>query len=178
MIWLYSDPHFNHARIVELCGRPFKDVYEMNNTLIANYNAVVKPDDEVYFLGDAAWKDVIQAKRTMNSLVPSKRYLLKGNHDHKNVKDPMFAACFEWIKDYHELTYNGQLYVMSHYPFHSWRNSGRGSICLHGHCHNKIDNEGWYRMDVGVDNPICGFAPISIERVEAIMKAKKAEARW
>ena len=178
MIWVTSDQHWNHSRIIELCGRPYSNINEMNETLIANYNATVQGNDEVYFLGDVAWKDNKAAVNILRRLNQSKRYLLIGNHDHKNLKDPEFVAYFDWIKDYHELTYNGRLYVMSHYPFHSWRNSGRGSVCLHGHCHSKIDNKDWYRMDCGVDNPVCGFAPISIERIESIMKAKKAEARW
>jgi calcineurin-like phosphoesterase family protein len=179
MIWITGDQHWGHARIIELCNRPFRDVAEMNEMLIANYNAVVGPDDEVYFLGDVAWKDVIAATNILrHRLNQSKRYLLIGNHDHKNIRDPMFASCFEWIKDYHELTYNKQLYVMSHYPFHSWRNSNRASFCCHGHTHSKIDNSQHYRMDCGVDNPLCGFAPISIEAIEALMKAKQVEAKW
>lgn len=31
-----SDSHWNHSRIIELCKRPFKDVEEMNNSLIEN----------------------------------------------------------------------------------------------------------------------------------------------
>ena len=178
MIYFFGDPHFGHANIINLCHRPFKDVEEMNRTLITNYNAVIQPDDEVIFTGDVAWKDVQRANSTMWQLNPSKKYLLIGNHDHKNINDPTFKRHFEWIKDYHELTYNGKLYVMSHYPFHSWRSSGRGSIMVHGHTHNNIDNTEYYRIDVGVDNPICSFAPISIERIESIMKNKKVEAKW
>ena len=178
MIWMYSDPHFNHANIITLCERPYVDVEEMNNILIQNYNALIHPNDEVYFLGDVAWKDTKKAINILRRLVPSKRYLLIGNHDHHNIKEPEFTAYFEWVKDYHELNFNSRLYVMCHYPFHSWRNSGRGSICCHGHTHSKIDNTDRFRIDCGVDNPQCNFAPISIEAVEAIMKAKKATPQW
>ena len=179
-IWLTSDQHWHHSNIITLAKRPFKDVDEMNYNLIKNYNAAVKENDEVYFLGDVAWKDIKKAINTLAQLNQSKRYLILGNHDHKNIKDPNFAKFFNWIKDYHELTYNGKLHIMSHYPFYSWRASGRSSIMIHGHCHSNIDeiNKGYYRIDVGVDNPICGFAPISIDKIDAIMKAKKVEPHW
>jgi len=178
MIWVLSDPHFCHANIITLTKRPFKDIEEMNYSLINNYNAVVKQDDEVYFLGDVGWKDTKKVINILRQLNPSKRYLLKGNHDHKNIKDEAFAKFFDWIKDYHELSYNSRLYVMSHYPFHSWRNSGRGSIMCHGHTHGNINNNKYLRIDCGVDNPVCSFAPMSIDKIESIMKNKKVDPHW
>ena len=53
--WLFSDPHFDHANIIRYCERPFKDVEEMNETLLRNYRELVGPDDGVYFLGDMAF---------------------------------------------------------------------------------------------------------------------------
>jgi calcineurin-like phosphoesterase family protein len=149
----------------------------MNTTIINNYNAVIKEDDEVYFLGDVAWKDIKSAINVLRRLNVSKRYLLIGNHDHKNIKNSDFVRYFDWIKDYYELTYNSRLYVLSHYPFYSWRNSGRGSIMCAGHTHNRIDNSNYYRIDCGVDNPQCNFAPISIDKIEAIMKNKNIEPK-
>lgn len=174
MIYMIGDCHFCHARILELCNRPFTNVNEMNEALIKNYNDVIKPDDEVYFFGDVAWKDVNKAIYILTvRLNPSKKYLLIGNHDHKNLKDGRFLACFEWAKDYYELTYNSRLYVLSHYPLASWRSSGHGSIMVHGHCHNRLNSEKYLRFDCGVDNPICSFAPINIEKLESLMKIKQ-----
>ena len=168
--------HFGHENVIRLCKRPFSNIEEMNTTLINNYNAVVREDDEVYFFGDVAYRcSANWITNIMRRLNKSRRYLLVGNHDFKNLKDPSFAMCFDWVKDYHELNYNKKLYVMSHYPFASWRSSSHGSVMLHGHCHGNMDNTKYLRMDVGVDNPICGFGPISMEKVESIMNNKKAE---
>lgn len=52
MKYYISDLHFDHTNVIKFDNRPFKDVEEMNNTLINNWNSVVKKSDIVYVLGD------------------------------------------------------------------------------------------------------------------------------
>ena len=51
-IWFTSDTHFGSERILELSKRPFKNVSEMDGTMIENWNNCVAPNDIVYHLGD------------------------------------------------------------------------------------------------------------------------------
>ena len=51
-VFFTSDTHFCHANVVEYSERPFRDVDEMNETLIHNWNEVVPKDGIVFHLGD------------------------------------------------------------------------------------------------------------------------------
>ena len=39
-----------------MCDRPFADLDEMHETVILNWNSVVRKKDEVYILGDFLYK--------------------------------------------------------------------------------------------------------------------------
>lgn len=36
-VWFISDTHFGHENIIRFCGRPFRDVEEMNAELIRRW---------------------------------------------------------------------------------------------------------------------------------------------
>ena len=48
MIYYTADQHFGHSNVILFCDRPFKNVIEMDETLINNWNNVVSDDDIVY----------------------------------------------------------------------------------------------------------------------------------
>ena len=47
-IFLIGDMHFMHRNIIKYCNRPFKDVEDMTEKLIKNWNSVVGKNDIVY----------------------------------------------------------------------------------------------------------------------------------
>lgn len=55
MIFVISDTHYNHGRIIKHCSRPFESREEMNDYIVEKHNSVVGPDDIVWHLGDVAW---------------------------------------------------------------------------------------------------------------------------
>jgi calcineurin-like phosphoesterase family protein len=74
-----SDTHFNHENtITKFEFRPFKDVDDMNNSLIRNWNERVKKHDTVYFLGDWCWKG---NWKTWRDQLNGEIVFIKGNHD-------------------------------------------------------------------------------------------------
>src|SRR3990172_2849797 len=102
LIFFTSDTHFYHQNIIKYCKRPFKYADEMNEVMIKNWNNTITDDDEVYHLGDFALCSPTGAENIVRRL-KGKKYLIRGNHDHKNVLK-VLAKYFIWIKDVHMLT--------------------------------------------------------------------------
>ena len=53
-VFFTSDTHFGDHRVLNLYPRPFGSVAEMDGAMVANWNAVVRDEDEVWHLGDFA----------------------------------------------------------------------------------------------------------------------------
>ena len=164
MIYLTSDLHLGHSNIIKHCKRPFNSVQEMNDKLINNINNMVRPNDELYILGDLYFGE----KQTTNTFEYAKKikckhiHLIKGNHD-MSIKDMNKLneeyKVFETIKTYAEIKYNNSKFILCHYPFmdNAWNRAMHGSFDLHGHIHSNNSyneeqkNSGILRYDVGVD---------------------------
>ena len=85
MIYFISDTHFYHSNIIKYCNRTFKDVNEMNETIISNWRFFITKDDIVYHLGDFCLSSDDDIKNIFNRLNGNK-ILIRGNHDRKSVK--------------------------------------------------------------------------------------------
>lgn len=176
MIYFTADPHIFHHNIIRMENRPFHSVEEMNETLIQNWNARVSPSDEIYVLGDLTLKGPSLANELLEQL-RGRKYLIRGNHDgyvdRKSFKHDLFC----WVRDYYELLWQKQYFILSHYPLLSWNGMHRGSFHLHGHQHNPPEYNlanraaGVRRLDVGVD--AFGMAPVSIEEILAFWGGDK-----
>lgn len=144
-IWFTSDTHFGHANIIWHSGRPFKDVGEMDEQLIQNWNEVVGDRDTVIHLGDFAWRDAEVYLKRLNGSV----CLVMGNHDRAARK---IRTSFEWFKEVHTLRVGEQKIALSHYAHRTWNGMHRGVWHLYGHSHNSLpENIASLSFDVGVD---------------------------
>jgi len=154
-----SDTHYGHKNIIKYCSRPFANVTEMDEALIANHNAKIRPDDEVWHLGDFSF-DRKPAKYFHR--LNGKKFLIKGNHDGKEVLNLPWDGLF----DYKELKIEGQLIVLIHYGMRVWNQSHRGSWHLYGHSHGTLPAHG-LSFDAGVDPN--NYVPLSFDEVKAKM---------
>ncbi|WP_196894652.1 metallophosphoesterase [Aureivirga marina] len=177
-IFFTSDHHFGHKNIIKFCERPFANVEEMNETLIARWNEKIKPEDEVYHLGDFGMTKDNELIAAILDRLNGTKYLIVGNHEGSALNN---RKKFKWVKDYHELKVkdsdckNGvQRIILFHYAMRVWRSDSRGTWHLYGHSHGNLpDLEDRLSFDVGVD---ChDFYPLSYEEVKEIMKTKNWE---
>lgn len=144
-----SNTHFGHANIIRLCNRPFKDVEEMNEKLVENWNRVVPEDGTVFHLGDFAFG----GSALWNSIIPrlnGQIYLIIGNHDRKNLRQGYMGKFADAV---------WQLFGHVH--------SGPTSSGLD--C-DRLVHLFPYQYDVGVDNN--SYTPISWEEKDS------APNRW
>ena len=171
-----SDTHFNHANIIKFCNRPFKDVEQMNESMIANWNRVVGMDDTVFHLGDFCLGGAAEWTKVLDRL-NGKIYLILGNHDLKNLRQG-FIGRFEHVAMQMHITVGKQRIYLCHYPFLCFEGGYREVWQLFGHVHTRENNTGLdaerlqylypTQYDVGVDNN--DFTPVSFEQVNKIIK--------
>lgn len=170
MIYFTADLHFYHDNIIKHANRPFRDYKEMNDVLVRNWNHLVKSQDEVYILGDVTMKGPAFATEMLSAL-KGRKYLIRGNHDAFVDNREFDLSVFEWVKDYYELAYQKQKFILFHYPIAEWNGYFRDAIQLHGHQHNHADynfnnlEKGIRRFDVGVDSNY--MKPVSVEEIIA-----------
>lgn len=101
-VWFTSDHHFGHEKIIELAGRPFGSVDEMNRTMIEHHNDVVGDSDTVWILGDVAMGQIKDTLPMVGQLRGHK-YLIAGNHDRCFAGVQTDPALRErWVKAYCE----------------------------------------------------------------------------
>ncbi|EYR81826.1 metallophosphoesterase [Shinella sp. DD12] len=157
-IWFISDTHFGHNNILGYCRPQFANLEEMEQTIIARWNAAVKPQDLVYHLGDFAWKTA-DAKRVRPLLNGSIR-LVVGNHD--DIPSLAAAGLFQRIylwKQFREIGFTA-----SHIPMRLDQ-LRHGAKNLHGHVHGDLTGLEPFHRDVSVEST--GFWPVHWDDVVA-----------
>jgi len=167
-----SDTHFNHTNIISYCQRPFKNVEEMNERLIQNWNETIGPDDTVFHLGDFCLGGAAEWTKLLDRL-NGRIYLIVGNHDLKNLRQG-FMGRFEHIAMQMRIEIGKKKIYLCHYPFLCFEGGYKDDVWqLFGHVHTRRSNSGIdagrlqylypTQYDVGVDNN--DFRPVSFERV-------------
>lgn len=170
-IWITSDTHFNHANILKYCNRPFRDVTEMNETIIDNWNSVVGKDEFVYHLGDFCFGRTNGDFNRIFYRLNGKIIFIHGNHDKLTYQ--FRDKFYEYHQPgMHQTMIDGIKVTLCHYSMRTWNCSHRGAYHLYGHSHGTLpDDPNSLSFDVGVD---ChNFTPISWKKVCQIMSKKK-----
>jgi calcineurin-like phosphoesterase family protein len=168
-VFFTADTHFGHARALTMRKRPFASLEEMDEVLIARWNATVGEDDDVYHLGDFASfesEDVGAYRDRLNGRI----HLILGNNDEPGA---IARARFATVGELRELTIDEQRIFLCHYPMRDWPNAWRGAWHLFGHVHGRLDREPpGLSLDVGVDSH--GYAPVAFAAIARTMAGRAA----
>lgn len=164
-VFFTADLHLGHDNIRRHCRRPFATVEDMDEAIIANWNAAVASEDLVYIVGDFAWRNHGHHLARLKG----KKVLIKGNHD------KMSQDCLRNFTEVHHLlarSIDKQLVVMCHYCMVTWPSSCHGAWHLYGHSHGRIrELPDIPRCDVGVD--VWDFAPVPWDAVKRKLGERK-----
>jgi calcineurin-like phosphoesterase family protein len=158
-VFFTADQHFGHGGALGLYRRPFASVPEMDEAMIARWNAVVKPNDELWHLGDFAYRQKPARIAELLAALYGRKHLVTGNNDDDAVRA---APGWSSIQPYAEITCDDAHLVLCHYPFRTWRNQAKGWLNLHGHSHGRLKPLP-RQLDIGVD--AWDFAPVPLARL-------------
>ena len=170
-IFFTSDTHFGDARILRTAKRPFPSIGAHDEALIERWRATVRPDDEVWHLGDFAPGYDAARVGELLTLLPGRKHLITGNNDDENTRRHEGWAS---VGAYLELTVDETTCVLCHYAFRTWFRMGKGSVDLHGHSHGKLKPL-TRQFDVGVD--VWDYRPVTIETMLGSRRRKKAPVK-
>jgi calcineurin-like phosphoesterase family protein len=157
--WFTADTHFGHGGAMGRFKRPFSSAREMDAFLVEVWNQTIAPEDEVWHLGDFAFRVASERVATLLSVLNGRKRLITGNND-----GPATLEALGWltIGDYAEIEIEGARVVLCHYPFRTWNGMYKGAYNLHGHSHGQLAQMR-RQVDVGVD--VWAFKPIDLATI-------------
>jgi len=169
-VWFTSDTHFGDPRILRIDKRPYPDLATHDAALITAWNAVVRPEDNVWHLGDFALGPSAERIAEILGSLSGTKHLIIGNNDGAGT---LQAHGWASIAHYAEISVDARRLVLCHYAFRTWNGIGRGAVNLHGHSHNKLKPIP-RQYDVGVDAQ--GPAPISL--ADILVSRRRRTTPW
>ena len=180
MIYFTSDTHFCHNKPFLYEPRGFKSIEEHDKTIVANWNSIVKSEDEVYLLGDVMLIDNEKGIKYLKSL-NGKIHLILGNHC-TDTRVELYKTCPNIVSiDYaKEIKIGKNYFWLCHYPtitanYDDDKPWAKHLINIYGHTHqqNKFYNDNPYMYCVCLDAH--DNYPVSLEQIVEDVQNKKIE---
>jgi calcineurin-like phosphoesterase family protein len=167
--YITSDTWFGRPQILQIANRlQFKNIEDMNNQLIKNWNKKVKKSDPVFHLGNFAW-DPATARKVLKKL-NGRIFFLRGSEDTalEEVIDSFPNASFLEDSITELVDFDT---VLCHYPLSVWNGKDSGTIHMHGHTvfSHKTDLKAENRFNVCTD--FWGYTPVNFLTLKDFINA-------
>ncbi|OBY24349.1 metallophosphoesterase [Leisingera sp. JC1] len=174
-VWFTADPHFGHENAIRFCNRPFASAEEMDAHILKQYQATVRPYDDLWVLGDfAVGKVTNQERERLRHLfeqIPGKKHLIVGNHDRPWVRRLQWDS----VRDMAEILVDGRRVFLCHYPMITFPGARRKALQLFGHVHKNWQGT---RNSVNVGVDVWGFQPVSLPEIELRARSLPVNQYW
>jgi len=168
-----ADTHFGHANVIRFENRPFEDVGQMNARLAESWNARVSDADDVYIVGDFAYRSAGHVGSILEGLA-GRKHLVIGNHDAKWMRTVDLGGHF--VEVGHAL-YNvderNRRVFLCHYPCMTWPGARfESSYHVYGHVHSNRDGRFWpllrtYEHALNACVEVNGYMPVTLDEMIA-----------
>ena len=158
--FVIADTHFGHNNIIGYENRPFRDVREMDNSLIEMWNSIVGDDDLVYMLGDFTLSRNKEIIANLVSKLNGRKILIMGNHDTRRPKD--YVECgFEVATRKPMMVEPGV--ILMHEPFEDKFLIAKNYIYFFGHVHANHSLMDDYKNCMCVSVERIDYRPIDLD---------------
>ena len=168
-----SDSHFGHASVLKPTmdrPRPFATIEEHDEALVAAWNAVVRPTDIVWHLGDFAYRCDLAYAASIRGRLNGRIRLIRGNHDELGERlewdGPVVDVLRVFVQD--PGMPKPRAVWLSHYAHRTWPHDRHGDLHLYGHSHGSLPGTRT-SLDVGVD--CWDWAPVRLADILKRMAA-------
>lgn len=186
-IYITSDLHLFHTNAMGPDGfiktrLHFKDVGEMNKTIINAINTAVKKEDVLIHCGDFGFEKPKVLFQQLESINAHKIILIKGNHDSSKFFKYIEKHNEQNRYELHEVGFiikaNKKAYHITHYPLGLGENRKvLRNLC--GHIHEE-DPRAANCLNIGIDSPsfpnLPFGTPVLIE--DAFNKVEEKWSSW
>lgn len=170
--YIIADPHFGHTNIIKYENRPFKDVFEMDETLIQNWNRTVYKDDFVYVLGDFTLSRSRKIIKNLLERLNGHKILIMGNHDRLKPKDYVLCG-FETAFRKTLMIEPGV--ILMHEPYQDQSLINKDLIYFFGHVHAKHTLMDEYPNCKCVSVERTNYFPVDFDQLLKEMKLRNSK---
>jgi calcineurin-like phosphoesterase family protein len=187
MTWFSSDTHFLH-RLVSTEKRGFASPEAHDEAIIKNWNALVRPDDLVWHLGDVGIgnEDRILAQAAR---LHGRKQLIAGNHDlawsgHRDARKHLrrWLEVFETVQPFAAVNLDRRRVLLSHFPYEGdhtamdrgtqFRLRDEGLWLLHGHTHS-LERHEWPANTIHVGLDAWELKPVHENEIAKLIRDAK-----